>query len=85
MCVAQISSYQDESMALFRKAQSRGLVIDVTFDEQILAEEGSYIIDSVRVTGKGFGPHPMGLIGARERIGEWLYLNGNPRKPSFCA
>jgi hypothetical protein len=77
MCVAQISSYEDESMALFRKAQSKGLVIDVTFDEQALAEEGRYIIDSVRVTGKGFGPYPMPLISARERIGEWLYSNAH--------
>lgn len=74
MCVAQISSAQDELMAMIRKAQSRGLnVVNIEFDEMALAEEGRYIIDSVQIASKGFGPYPLGHIAARERIGEWLW------------
>lgn len=74
MCVAQISSAQDELMALIRKAQSKGLnVVNIQFDEMALLEEGRYIIDNVQVNSKGFGPYPMGHIAARESIGEWLW------------
>lgn len=74
MCVAQVSSAQDELMALIRKAQSKGLnVVNIEFEERALAEEGRFIIDSVQIASKGFGPYPLGHIAARERIGEWLW------------
>jgi hypothetical protein len=74
MCVAQISSAQDELMAMIRKAQAKGLnVVNIEFDEMALFEEGSYIIETVQVQSKGFGPYAMSHIYARERIGEWLY------------
>lgn len=74
MCVAQINSWQDETLAMIRKAQAKGLVlVAITYDEEVLAEEGNWIIDTVQVQAKGMGPHPMSALYARERIGEWLY------------
>jgi hypothetical protein len=74
MCVAQISSWQDETLAMIRKAQSKGLVlVAITYDEEVLAEEGAWIIDTVQVQAQGMGPHPMSALDARERIGEWLW------------
>jgi len=85
MCVAQISSAQDELMAMIRKAQSKGLnVVNIEFDEQALAEEGAYIIESVQVASKGFGPYPMAHISARERIGEWLYKQSPMYRQPFA-
>jgi hypothetical protein len=87
MCVAQISSAQDELMALIRKAQSRGLnVVNIEFEERALAEEGAFIIDTVQVASKGFGPYPLGHIAARERIAEWLWKQSPAYKaPSFLG
>jgi hypothetical protein len=72
MCVAQINSWQDELLAMIRKAQSMGLVIAITYDEEELAERGYYIIDTVQFTAKGFGPYPVGSIAARERLSEFF-------------
>lgn len=72
MCVAQVSSYQDEVLALIRKAQSKGLqVADIKYDADTLANEGSYIIDEVTIIGPR-GPFSVGTIGAQEYIGRFL-------------
>jgi len=88
MCVAQTSSAQDELMAMIRKAQAKGLnVVNIEFDAAAEVFEGRFIIESVQVASKGFGPFPMPHITARERIGEWLYKQSPAyRQPrSFCA
>lgn len=86
MCVAQINSWQDETLALIRKAQAKGLVlVNITYDEQVRAEEGSWIIDTVQVQAKGMGPHPMSALGARERIGEWLWQQTQAYRTPFAV
>jgi hypothetical protein len=71
MCVAQTSSYQDETLAMIRKAQSMGLeVLDIQYEEDALAKEGRWIIDSVTICGP-IGPFTVGCIGTREYIAKW--------------
>lgn len=71
MCVAQTNSYQDETLAIIRKAQSRGLqVLNIEYDDRVLATEGRWIIESVTIVGKN-GPFSVPCISAREYIGKW--------------
>lgn len=91
MCVAQISSYQDEVLALIRKAQSRGLqVVNIEYDADVLAGEGSYVIDEVTIIGAR-GPFTVGTIGAQEYIAKFLAKlqpsdNGfTLKKETFCS
>jgi hypothetical protein len=72
MCVAQTSSYQDELLALIRKAQSKGLKVEsIVYDETYLKQTGGFAIDSVKLVGAR-GPFGLGCISAREYIAKWL-------------
>ena len=52
-------------------------VINITYDEDILRDEGSYIIEDVHIQGSINSFH-TGCLGAREYIGEWLWKKENP-------
>lgn len=76
MCVAQTNSYQDETLAIIRKAQSRGLqVLNIEYDQEALATEGRWIIESVTIVGRK-GPFSVPCISAREYIGKWMQREG---------
>lgn len=73
MCVAQTSSYQDETLAMIRKAQSMGLQVpNIEYDQNELAQHGYWIIDSVTIVGRN-RTFSCGVISAREYIAKWLF------------
>jgi hypothetical protein len=58
-----------ELLSLIAKAEARGAVVTIQYDERALVEEGRKIIEQVQVLGlEGIGPHPMSLISAAERL-----------------
>jgi hypothetical protein len=72
MCVAQGTSYQEELLALIRKAQAKGLrVADIEYDATALIDEGRYIIQSVTIVG-AHRIFEASAICAREYVREFL-------------
>jgi hypothetical protein len=58
-----------ELLALIARAEAKGAVVTIQYDEAALELEGRAIITQVQVVGlKGIGPHPMSPIGAAERL-----------------
>jgi len=60
-----------ELLTLIAKAEARGAVVGVQYDETAFVEEGRKIITRVQVLGlKGIGPYPMDALSAAERLRE---------------
>ena len=56
-----------EIKELITKITAKGCTVIANIDRHALLTEGKEIIKSVRVIGKGWGPHKMGVISFAEK------------------